>query len=275
MRRADDVIRVVADDDDDDIVRDGERVRVPVLLMDSTRPTFDAAAHQPGFRTDAESYLRAYREYCRDAGHSSLDCVSAADARAERSRWISDMQRAWRMDARKRQPDPDEEPDDGDDDDGREPLGSDGQYNRQFRSRRKIGQTALPFESHADARMAARDAYDSMCSRLRSAWRMPVARPASDASQPDLSTPPDELMRRHTSDPADPADVQARRDRIYRDYTTALSEAWKNPPGVHPGESAIMSGGPKSMVVEPARGRTDPAAARQHEGEIERWKGGR
>jgi hypothetical protein len=46
--------------DDDDIVRDGERVRCPLYLMDSVQRAiagnvFDARSHQPHFATDAAS----------------------------------------------------------------------------------------------------------------------------------------------------------------------------------------------------------------------------
>jgi hypothetical protein len=84
-----------------------------------------------------------------------------------------------------------------------------------------------------------------MVRRLENAWRSP---PARDAAEPDIGSPPGELIRQHMrTDPDD--DAQARRDRAYQDYTTRLSEAWK---GAAPG-----------------------AAASQIERQGERWRGGR
>jgi hypothetical protein len=219
-------------DEDNIVIPDGGRVKVPVLLMDSRLSvSFDAAAHQPGYRCDTASYLEAYRRSCADVALPSDRGVSDADVRAARSAWIEDTTAAWKADARRKPPDDDGDDDDDDDDDD----------DRRSDSR--------------DARTVARDAY---VKSLSDAWRTP---PARDAAQPDLSTPPDDLMRRHTSDPADPAAAQARKDAAYRSYATALSSAWRNPPGVTPSQNAVVGPGPRSMVVEPARGRTDPARA--------------
>jgi hypothetical protein len=222
----DDVIRIV--DDDDVEVPDGHTVRVRTSVMDDMmvvrRPTFDAADladHQPGYRDEARA-LEAYRRSCEPMGQSmGQSPVSAADARAARSEWIADMTSAWKTDARKRQPDPDELPDDGDDD---EVEGSRGQYNRQYKSRRKIGQTALPFESHADAR-TARDEY---VRKLCDAWRTPVG----DAAEPDLGSRPDDPRAPPgVTDPGAAASleerVEATRGRIWNDYKARLESAWR------------------------------------------------
>jgi hypothetical protein len=225
--------------DDDEIVRDGQSVKVPMTIMDARRSvSFDAAAHQPGYRTDTASYLEAYRRSCADVAPPSYRVSDAAvsDVRAARSAWIEDMTAAWKADARKKKP-PDD--DDDDDDDGDEPI------SKSSRS--------------TDPRTVARDAY---VKHLTDAWKRT---PVRDAAQPDLSTPPDDLMRRHTSDPNDPAAAQARRDRVYANYRTSLSNAWRSGPGAAPAQTAIVGVGPKSMVEEPARGRTDPARA----GEVE------
>src|SRR5262245_10279205 len=53
------------DDDDDDIVRDGESVRCPVLLMDSVQrevAAFDFRGHQPHFVSDATNVRRISRD---------------------------------------------------------------------------------------------------------------------------------------------------------------------------------------------------------------------
>jgi hypothetical protein len=113
-----------------------------------------------------------------------------------------------------------------------------------------------------------------MCARLQDAWRSPPNCLGRDGALPDMGTRPEELMRRHTrTEPDD--DAQARRDRAYRDYTTRISEAWKNPPGVSRAENAIVGAGPRLMVVEPTRGRTDPSAASRIERQAEQWRGGR
>ncbi|HMF29322.1 MAG TPA: hypothetical protein VKE42_11155 [Candidatus Cybelea sp.] len=61
------------DDDDDYVLKDGERVRVPMLVRDSATTAIDycstdpLAAHRPGFRRAADAGVRdaserAYRE---------------------------------------------------------------------------------------------------------------------------------------------------------------------------------------------------------------------
>jgi hypothetical protein len=246
----DDVIRIV--DDGDDVLSDGETLRVNMNVMDDMmvvrRSTFDAADladHAPGFRTDDAAYLKAYAKYCRDAGLPSerVSDVMGRDARAERSRWIADMTSAWKTDARKRQPDPDEVPDDGDDDDVGAPEGSAGQYLRQFRSRRKIGQTALPFETHADARAGARDAREEYVKSLVDAWRTPPALTGAhpvDAAEPDLGSRPDDpLAPSGVSDPDRALNLEARvereRHRAWSDYRKRLESAWRSPGQAGPG----------------------------------------
>jgi hypothetical protein len=90
-----------------------------------------------------------------------------------------------------------------------------------------------------------------------------------------MGTRPEDLalMRRHLrTDPDD--DAQARRDRAYQDYTTTLSQAWRNPPGVTPPVRTQIKAGPASMI-EPTRGRTDPREAGRIERQGEQWRGGR
>jgi hypothetical protein len=191
--------------------------------------------HQPHFVRAVDAAVRDARAAARDA----------------RDEMIGRAENAWRtpLDARRKPPDDD----DDDDDDERERRSDDAR-------------------SVADARAAATAAYDAMCARLRDAWRTP----ARDFAEPDLGTRPEDLllMRRHLrTEPDD--DAQARRDRAYRDYTTALSEAWKNPPGVTRAENAIVGAGPRSMVVEPTRGRTDPSSSTRIERQGEAWRGGR
>jgi hypothetical protein len=172
--------------DDDEEVEDGRSVRVPMLIMDSSRVNLTDTVR---FDADGPHFLRAAASESsnfEDVESPSLgDVRTARDAvRAARDQWIADM-----------------------------------------------------------------------CD----AWKRP---PTRDASQPDLGSRPEDLMRmrRHLrGDPDD--DAQARRERAYQDYTTTISEAWKNPPGVARAENALLGADPKSMVAEPTRGRTDPRAA--------------
>jgi hypothetical protein len=169
------------------------------------------------------------------------DMDAARDAaRSARVAWIADMQDAWRMDARPKKKPPPDDDDDDDDDGGR---------------------------STTDARQAARDAYDGMVRRAENAWRMG---PVRDAAEPDTSSSA-ETMRKHLrTDPDN--DVQAKRDKAYRGYTTALSEAWKTP-GVHP-QPAKVGPGPSGLIA--ATESPDPTTrARQIERQGEAWRGGK
>ena len=58
-------------EDDDDIVRDGERVRVPMMLMDSSRMVAidcgPGGPHRPGFRVSTDKAVYAARDKAYDA----------------------------------------------------------------------------------------------------------------------------------------------------------------------------------------------------------------
>jgi hypothetical protein len=138
----------------------------------------------------------------------------------------------------------------------------------------KGGASGLPSSSKpdfsaADARAGARAAYNEMVQRLGDAWRTPVRgdlvgplNQSRDAAQPDMGTPPEELMRRHTrTDPDDNA--QRRRDQAWNDYESSLSNAWRSPtPGTIRAEPAMRGVGPNSLAYEqPSTGRTDPTRA--------------
>jgi hypothetical protein len=71
------------------------------------------------------------------------------------------------------------------------------------------------------------------------------------------------------------AAVEQRRQRQHAEFSAKLSEAWKTPRGLSPRENAIVGAGPRSMVVEPARGRTDPREAGRIERHCEKWRHGR
>jgi hypothetical protein len=254
-------IRIVAADDDE--MRDGETLHVRMSVMDDAMVVrgiaVDASAHAPGFRTGdaADVALEAYRRVIGGQMlHDDLRArVSDAAVRDARQEMIDRATSAWRMDARrvrKPAPDDDDDPDANND----EPEGSGGQYNRQHRSRRKIGQTALPFESHADAR-------DAYVRRLTDAWRHP---PSCDAAEPDLgSRPEDPRAPSGVTDPDRAASieewVERTRGRIWNDYKTALENAWKHPPGVMPPQRADVAAGPSSTIAGVAS--PDPAVRTQ------------
>lgn len=68
MKRRDtnDVVR----EDGDEVVRDGESVKVSFFLMDARQrrfATFDAAAHQPGYRFASDAAMERRRHEARDA----------------------------------------------------------------------------------------------------------------------------------------------------------------------------------------------------------------
>src|SRR5262249_27181165 len=109
----------------------------------------------------------------------------------------------------------------------------------------------------------AGDARTEYVKRLTDAWRTPARDPAQGSK-------PEELMRRHVrTDPDD--DAQARKDASWEAYREQLGNAWKNPPGVTRAETAILGGGPRSVVVK----RADPSGATRIERQGEQWRGGR
>jgi len=92
------------------------------------------------------------------------------------------------------------------------------------------------------ARDAARAARESWIKQMCDAWKRP---PTRDASQPDLGTRAEEMMRRHLRTEPD-YDAQARRDAAWAQYRDQLGNAWK----------------------------IDPRAATAIERQGERWRGG-
>jgi hypothetical protein len=75
----------------------------------------------------------------------------------------------------------------------------------------------------SDAQRAARLARQTWIKDISSAWK----RPARDVgAEPDAAN---ELLRRHLrTEPDD--DAQSRREKIYNDYKTRLTEAWRTDP---------------------------------------------
>jgi hypothetical protein len=178
----------------------------------------------------------------RRPGYAQLTDEQVAQRRAPRDRYIRDLNSAWRMD-RKPPDDSDDDPDDDPDDDNND-NGRGG-----ARPRRRNSEDA-----QVAARKAATLAYDQMVKRAENAWRRPVG-PVRDNGDPDMSSSA-ETMPHLRIENAD--DVQAKRDRIYQDYTTRLSEAWKNPPGVMRPQGALTAAGPTGFIN--ATSSPDPTA---------------
>jgi hypothetical protein len=225
------------DDEYTDEVRDGEVVRVPMVIMDA-HPTGRAAA-------------------------------ARAAAKAARLTWVRSLSDAWRSPQRDANP-PGEftcpsckgtgKDVDGDSPDGRcdECEGTGyirGPNNLSSALREDPGKypdTDLKVDrkSIADARKQATASWHAMCARLRDAWRTP----SRDAGEPDAS---ERLLRRHLGGGDDPDNDdnngnngQARRDAAWNSYKDQLSRAWE-------------------------QGRTDPSAATAIERQGEAWRHGK
>jgi hypothetical protein len=227
--------------DDDEVIPDGGRVHVPLMLCDSRRnltDTFavdgDLAQHRPGFRLIGDQATR--------------DSVRSA-----RDTYVRDLQSAWKMDGRKRKPDPDDPDEDNEngDDDEQDARAKDAR--RLARRSQEGSRSGGPNQEnnshqgqasqgshdrfdgerhgHDDIRRGALEARAAYVRDLQTAWKRPadpiartyephrpfVPRSARDAAQPDLGTRPEE--------------IQARRDAAWKSYTDQLSNAWKSPVG--------------------------------------------
>jgi hypothetical protein len=77
--------------------------------------------------------------------------------------------------------------------------------------------------------------YHRMCARLQDSWRLP----SRDSAMPDLSTPPEEMMRRHLGARSDPSRAAAVENRLERERGR----------GAGPGEPPD----PVTAVTTPAR----------------------
>jgi hypothetical protein len=108
-----------------------------------------------------------------------------------RSRYLQDLQSAWKSPA---------------------------QRPKNSFSTERILPDADPMRSRTEAR-------DQMIKRATEAWRMPHR----DWSEPDLSTPPEEMLQRHLRTEPN-ADDQARRDAAYQSYKDRISNAWRTNP---------------------------------------------
>jgi hypothetical protein len=97
------------------------------------------------------------------------------------------------------------------------------EYDRQlttaWRSNKPVSaRDVSPIRPDLKDAAAARDAaYLERSRYLEGAWRKP---PHRDAAEPDLSTPPEELMRRHLATEPD-------RDKAYSDYCSRIQNSWR------------------------------------------------
>jgi len=178
--------------DDDYVLRDKERLRVPLNLMDAWRR--ELCARDDGYDDDCATFDGHHRP-----SYLALTDQEVAARREARDGYIRALATAWRMD--------------------RKPPDDDGNLEATSKSPR----------STTDARALARAAYDAMCVRLRDAWRPQShgdteelmrrhtfgAPGLSAASDPDVDA--DELLARH----------MRARDTAYADYKHQLSNAWR------------------------------------------------
>jgi hypothetical protein len=231
--------------DDDDETRDGESVRVPLLIMDGAR-------HAPGFVQLTDDYYIARRRAARDA-------------------YIRDLSSAW--DGRKRRREP-EEPDE--DELRRE---ADRRRSFDFSPRGRIADAAQ-FDL-LDARR--RGAWYGMCARLQDAWKTPTrdwGQPDQGSTPAELAAHnmrnirnrPDENENLVRGAPTSGGNVPSPGDRekMYAQRNRDLENAWRSPSGVAPLKPTQIGAGPAAMVM---RGRTDPSRAGQIENQRERWLG--
>jgi hypothetical protein len=234
------------------LVINKEMMVMTIFLRDKFRSDEEIARDGEVVRTPM--LIMDHRPHFVAADAASRDDACAVEARDARAAMIDRAKNAWRMDTDARKKKPPRDPDDDDDDDDGETM--------------YVAEPGFAVDAR-DARASATAEYRRMCARLQDGWRTP----ARDATQPNLGNRPEELMRRHTrTEPDD--DAQARRDKTYRDYTVALSEAWKNPPGAIRPQATKVARAPSAFVA--AVESPDPAVrAAQIERLGEQTRGGR
>jgi hypothetical protein len=207
-------VRPLRDDEIDPVARDGEFIRVPVMMCDSL------AGYRRGY---APAQLIGHQP-----GFVRLTDQQVAERARARAAWVRDLSDPWRTDGKRRKPDPDEE--------NGEENGENGDDDENNDRR-----------SASDARAAA---YDGYVKRLTTAWRGPNKQ--LDVAQPDLGSRPEELMRRGTEGRTDPDAAEAverrleielgrrganitqlvenlerDRARIHSEFSQKLENAWK------------------------------------------------
>jgi hypothetical protein len=239
---------------DDEIIRDGETLRVPMplFLMDAARRGYDLdldlddrivedgeTVRVPMMILDAaRDHQPGYRVSAASESRNFRDLDALRDAaRRERTRWISRMGDAWKT----------------------------GPLNRTNLS--EVNQSALSERHEPDN------------SSSLAQWREHRGEP-DDASEPDTGSRPWELAAHERGEPdhdlgAAMARHQRRRDDAWSRYRDNLGQAWRNRGDYASVKPRIVGAGPKSMVVDPGTGRSDPGAATEIEKQRREWHGGR
>jgi hypothetical protein len=264
----------------DSVAKDGETVRTPMMLFDSNKPRVnltdtyaldgvDLDQFRPGFRTIGDAATRDLGRNARDA-------------------YVRDLQSAWKMDARKRKPDPEpDEPDEdenGDDDeqDARKKdargFARPSQENPHQSSQAQGSHDRLGGQRHRidDIRRPSIQARQEMIRSLQDAWKRPGGYQATPDPKERTTNAPRRNAGLSTRDGGQPmadvtpSELQARKDKAYSDYCTSLSNAWKSPAGQVRPQSALVGPGTESHI-EAASDPTQRAEAIERA--VERTRG--
>jgi len=225
----------IDENDSDEVTRDGESVRVPMVIMDG-RPTAAADARRAAKAARVrwvQSLTDAWRSPQRDTPPPEFTCPSckgtgedvegdSPDGRCDECegtgyiRGPNNTSSSLREDPGK-YPDTDLKVDrkrksGGDDDDDDEPNNS----------RRRGAARGTDARSIADARAHANASYHAMVRRLQDAWRTP----SHDGAEPDAGT---QLLHRHLRGTEEDDNAAAAREKRYAAYKARLESAWRNP----------------------------------------------
>jgi hypothetical protein len=212
-----------------DPLADQTELIVPITCCDSL------AGHRPGYwvrpLTDAQVAAFDARRRLRSS-QTTRDLAAVRDA--ARSRWLADLNSAWRMDA-KRKPDPDDDDDDDDDDDRESPTD----------------------------RAPARKARDAYVRWLSDQWRPPVVR---NPDHGGTSSGVRMMFSRDVSGPGPAATLPApaagsapkrpvpgdddTREQQYAQRCRDLENAWKSPPGARAPQVVEVGPGIASHVAK-------------------------
>jgi hypothetical protein len=246
--------------DDDEVIPDGGRVHVPLMLCDSRRnltDTFqlDGATldqFRPGYRVLGDKTVVAHNSIRDPARAEMIDRATNA--------WRGSTGACAPIDARKRKPDPDEDDDDEENGNG----AADGRR-RQAHDPHQ-GSQAQGYDARLDGGRRLRDdpRRPSIEARADYVRRTPLPLPETRTSG---------LPRANAGHPTrdvTPDEHQARRDKAYQSYCSELSNAWKSPAGQVRPQSALVAPGIESHI-EAAADPTGRAAAIERE--VERTRG--
>jgi hypothetical protein len=213
--------RYIGESEAEYVVPDGRGLSVPLLLADSPHRVKGWAAP---LTTDEIALLDAHRSGFRTVSHVGDDHQAKAGAeiardgaRSARDAWLKQISDAWRMDARKRKSDPDEDdPDDPDEDDTNDRSGS-----------------------LMDIRRPAIRARASWVRSLSDQWRSPAPSPNFTTGLPtgphghpvrDSAAGPGPAQTLSPGGVPEPPDKEA----MYAQRCRDLENAWRSPVGPGP-----------------------------------------